>query len=596
MLKHLKLGKKLIISFLLVSIVASISSVVCIFLTKSIQSKYSDAIVSYGFSQGDTGKLLAELSEVNLNLHNAISYSNTTNKSEAKNEFENNIKNIEGLFNTIEPNINTTQEKGYLDTAKETWNKYKTASSELITQYNSANANLETKLTSEVDPLYDTMYNSLTALINNISTSGYDVQNSINSYTNIILIIAIIILVIAFVFSFILGINLSKNISTPIKNCTERITAIVAGDLSTPVETVNSNDEIGILTHSTQELINKLSKVINDEKYLLTEMANGNFAIATSIEEEYVGDFRPIILSIRNINRTLDSTLYKINETAAQVASGAEQVSNGAQALSQGATEQASSIQELAATINEISQHISNTAENAANANIKTKEISDDMELSNSKMQDLIVAMSNISNSSNEINKIIKTIEDIAFQTNILALNAAVEAARAGMAGKGFAVVADEVRNLASKSAEASKNTAILIENSIKAVEQGANIANDTAEALNSVLAKKNEIATIINKISEASNEQSVSISQITVGIDQISSVVQTNSATAEESAAASQELSGLANILDNLFKKFKLRNELRTPSTETEVLDDNNSELIYSGNDLSELDYSSKY
>jgi len=175
-------------------------------------------------------------------------------------------------------------------------------------------------------------------------------------------------------------------------------------------------------------------------------------------------------------------------------------------------------------------------------------------------MNDLLEAMKSIDESSSSITKVIKVIEDIAFQTNILALNAAVEAARAGQHGKGFAVVADEVRNLASKSASAAKETAALIEGSSERVKEGNQIVSRTNESLDRVMEYAQELARRVGEVDTASAEQTHEIFEIRQGVDQISDVVQANSATAEQSAAAAQEMSAQADMLDQLVRKFKLR------------------------------------
>lgn len=364
-----------------------------------------------------------------------------------------------------------------------------------------------------------------------------------------------------FVVVVVLTVYLIKGITKPIEQLEEAYGKMSKGYVNQDVE-YEGEDELGALAESFRITSRGLHGVVSDLTYLMDEMANGNFNIRTRAEEMYVGDFQPILESIRRMNKNLSSTLSQINDASDQVASGAEQVSSGAQGLSQGATEQASSVQELAATINEISEQVRLTADNAKEAKGQVEDAGRELSRSNQSMEEMMQAMSEISSKSSEIGKIIKTIEDIAFQTNILALNAAVEAARAGEAGKGFAVVADEVRNLASKSAEAAKNTTLLIEGSIAAVEDGTRIAEQTAGALSATVESTKKAVETVEKISDAAEHQAESVAEVTQGVDQISSVVQTNSATAEESAAASEELSGQSQILKGLVNRFQLRDE----------------------------------
>ncbi|MFR1802543.1 MAG: methyl-accepting chemotaxis protein, partial [Faecalispora jeddahensis] len=213
----------------------------------------------------------------------------------------------------------------------------------------------------------------------------------------------------------------------------------------------------------------------------------------------------------------------------------------------------------LSTAISEIAENVKINAQHAGDASERVLAVCSKIEVSNQYMKDMVDSMSKINDSSNEIEKIVKTIEDISFQTNILALNASVEAARAGSAGKGFAVVADEVRNLATKSAQAVKDTALLINHSREQVEKGTVIADSTEQALAEVVQSIQVVTDNVERISEASSHQSEQIDQVTQNVNQISGVVQTNSATAEESAAASEELSGQAQILKELVEKFQL-------------------------------------
>ena len=381
--------------------------------------------------------------------------------------------------------------------------------------------------------------------------------------------LTMLVIFVAIAVSMLVAFRFANEIGIPLKLCAERLSIMVnEGDLHSEVPPVRTKDEIGLLLAATAELQTNMQGIIGDIDHVMSEMANGNFVVDTENDDYYKGDFKEILTSMRDLRDNMDGTLRQIEIAAEQVDAGSDQVAAGAQELSQGATEQASSTEELAATVNEINIHVQQSGEYANEASAKTEEAGRLMQGCTDQMTEMLSAMDEISHSSEEIAKIIKTIEDIAFQTNILALNAAVEAARAGAAGKGFAVVADEVRNLAAKSAEASKNTAGLIEASVAAVGKGVKLANGTAEQLEAVAASAQVVMQMVAKIAESAKEQADSIEQVTTGLDQISAVVQTNSATAEQSAAASEELSSQAAVLKDLVDRFQLSDETHVTST----------------------------
>ena len=271
--------------------------------------------------------------------------------------------------------------------------------------------------------------------------------------------------------------------------------------------------------------------------------------------------------AFRTISENMSVLLTNIRDAADQVAAGAAQIADASQSLSQGATEQAGSIEELTASITEIASQAKRNADNANHANELAETVKYSADDGNTYMQKMLNAMNDITASSKDIANIVKLIDEIAYQTNLLALNAAVEAARAGEHGKGFAVVAEEVRDLANRSAKAVRETTKLVQSSLQKIEEGAEIAGETAERLHKISADVSNVVEYINQITEASTEQAAAVEQINRAIGQVWDVVQANSAASEETAAASEELSSQAELLKEMISKFKIKEVSMSPT-----------------------------
>ncbi|MGV1100631.1 methyl-accepting chemotaxis protein [Thiovibrio sp. JS02] len=253
---------------------------------------------------------------------------------------------------------------------------------------------------------------------------------------------------------------------------------------------------------------------------------------------------------VRQITRPLHRAIENLNDGSAQVASASGQVAGASQMLAEGASEQAAAIEETSSALEEMTAMTKRNAGNAKEADAIMQETMRMVERVNASMASLTATMTDVSTASEATFKIIKTIDEIAFQTNLLALNAAVEAARAGEAGAGFAVVADEVRNLAMRAAEAAKNTANLIEGTVKQVQNSSSLLATTNEAFGELAARSAKISQLVNEISVASTEQAQGVGQINKAVTEMDKVTQQNAATAEESASAAEELSAQAELM----------------------------------------------
>jgi methyl-accepting chemotaxis protein len=260
---------------------------------------------------------------------------------------------------------------------------------------------------------------------------------------------------------------------------------------------------------------------------------------------------------IRGITRAIGQVIEGLSEGADQVAAASTQVSTASQSLAEGSSEQAASIEETSSSLEEMSSTIKQNAGNSNQADNLMKEVNQVVGKANDSMTELTESMQNISKASQETQKIVKTIDEVAFQTNLLALNAAVEAARAGEAGAGFAVVADEVRNLAIRAADAAKNTADLIEGTVKTVNDGSELVTKTNEEFGQVAERSSKINALVSEIAAASNEQSQGIGQINTAVSELDKVVQQNAANAEESASASEELNVQAEQMKDMVKEL---------------------------------------
>lgn len=378
--------------------------------------------------------------------------------------------------------------------------------------------------------------------------------------TFIFAVAGVVCIIVCLSTAWVLAKRISKKvlatIIAPLKSVENTADELMKGNLHSTLD-YKSDDELGRLAHSLRNSIAILGSYVDDIDRAMKLFAEGNFDVKPEVE--WKGDFVGILNSFMLFEESMAETIKGIQRVSDEESSAAEQVASSSNELADGATNQASVVEELTATVEGVAEQVERNSQSAKQISNRVGNLGEAISESNSKMQEMVASMKDINEASEEIDKIISTINEIASQTNLLALNASIEAARAGEAGKGFAVVANQVNLLADQSAKAAKESAVLIETSVRAVKKGMTIADETATQLEEVAGNSKMITEEVADIADTLEKQTVEIQQINEGIEQINDVVQTNSATSQECAAASEQMSSEAENLREMIRRFKV-------------------------------------
>ena len=476
--------------------------------------------------------------------------------------YDNYEQTIKKLLAEVDTQLNNLKKSGVVPDAD-----YEEYSSALADWRNIGYSIMEKIKSGDKDKAVDSILNDCTPALNKAVEIAIrldemtDEQSSQSVRVTVIFAVAgvaciIVCLVLAWKLTTKTGKKVLETILVPLREVEAVAQELTDGNLHSTLE-YHSDDEIGRLAHSMRKSIRILGSYVDDIGRAMKMFADGNFDVQPEVE--WKGDFVGILNSFMMFEKSMAEVIKGIQHVSDEVSSAAEQVAASSNDLADGATNQAAVVEELTATVEGVSEQVEKNSKTAKEISGRVDKLGNAILESNGKMKDMVDSMNEINGASKEIDKIIATINEIAAQTNLLALNASIEAARAGEAGKGFAVVANQVNVLADQSAQAAKESATLIETSVKAVEKGMVIAGQTASQLQEVAENSQIITKEVTNIADTLETQATEIKQINDGIEQINDVVQTNSATSEECAASSQEMSSEAENLREMIQKFKI-------------------------------------
>lgn len=328
---------------------------------------------------------------------------------------------------------------------------------------------------------------------------------------------------ILFLLIFVIGIWMIRTIIHPLEDISKGLSVIAGGNLELKIE-VRQTHEFEILSNGINSMVASIKKTLQDAE---------------------------------NTAATLKSIIERVETSAVNVGTSAHDLQQESKNLLDGAHSQNQIVEKMSALLVEVHEGSISNAKRATDASDVSQIALNNANAGSQKMMDMVGAVDAINAASRDIAKVMKTIDDIAFQTNILALNAAVEAARAGQHGKGFAVVAEEVRNLASKSADAAKQTEVLISASIQRAQAGSLIASETADTITNIVENIRKSASLMESIVSSSKEQAAAVGQLNESMSHIQKSVEVTCISAERVTSESEILQLSSRDMDAVISEI---------------------------------------
>ena len=559
-IKNLPIKKKLMNSFMVIVVISILTSFISLICLQIINDRYKDAMSNYGFSQGQVGLLGIKVEHSYSMVKEIIVVGNTSDVDRIKTikeDIEKCNEDINLLLQNIDKeNVQNDKEQELINNIKSDIESYEQVKDRIIELgMNNKTAQASQLLRGQGNPAMDLLTVDISELLSIKIEQCNLLINRLNRLRIIFVMIILATIALSVIFAMKSSKYLSDVIGNPIIKMSKIAKRICDGDLDVEIQ-CESNDEIGKLAQSFSKMVIAIKSYISEISSILGDISNGN--LNCSIEEEYKGNFIEIRKSLENIIRSLNDIFENIGQSTIEVKANSEKAAEMAELLSDGSKNEKDAVRELYVSIDQINKQVNKNADNAIDTSTITNALAENIDNSNIMMDKVIKAMEDIEDCSNSITSIMNTINDIAERTNLLALNAAIEAARAGDLGSGFAVVADEVKSLASQSADAARETNNIVNESIKAVNNGKLLVYDTANTLNESLKNIKKTRELSEYITDSSKEQYESIAIVNETIKKITETINRTVEVAENSAISSEELKLQSSKLEMMINKFK--------------------------------------